>query len=54
MNTRLKYLLEFADRIGIVDQMLCYDSGFCTVDGRTRNGEKFSITMKIEEEEKDA
>lgn len=53
MNTRLKYLLEFADRIGLVDQMLCYDSGFCTVDGKTRDGKKFSITMKIEEEEKD-
>lgn len=54
MNTILKNLLEFADRMGLVDQMLCYDRGFSTVEGKTRDGKKFSITLKIEEEEKDA
>lgn len=54
MNTNLKYLLEFADRIGIVAQMMCYDSGFCTVEGKTRDGKKFDITLHIKEEEKDA
>ena len=53
MNTILKYLLEFADRIGLVDQMLCYDKGFQTVEGKTRDGKKFSITLRIEEEETD-
>lgn len=54
MNTILKNLLEFADRMGVVDQLLCYDNGFITVEGRTRVEEKkFSITLRIEEEEKD-
>ena len=55
MNTILKNLLEFADRMGVVDKLLCYDHGFITVEGRIRSTEqKFSITLKIEEEEKDA
>ncbi len=53
MNTILKNLLEFADRMGVVDSMLCYDNGFITVEGRTRAEEmKFTITLRIEEEEK--
>ena len=55
MNTILKNLLEFADRMGVVDQMLCYDHGFITLEGRTRTEEKkFKITLSIEEEEKNA
>ena len=53
MNTTLKNLLEFADLIGVVDQMLCYDRGFSTVEGKTRDGKKFSVTLRIEEEDKD-
>ena len=53
MNTILKYLLEFADRIGVVNQMLGYDNGFMSVEGKTRDGKKFSISLHIEEEEKD-
>ena len=49
MNTILKNLLEFADRMGVVDQMLGYDNGFCTVEGKTRDGKKFSISLHIEE-----
>ena len=53
MNGTLKNLLDFADRIGVVDQLLCYDHGFITVEGRTRSEEKkFTITIRIEEEEK--
>ena len=55
MNTTLKNLLEFADRIGVVDQLLCYDHGFVSLEGRTRSDEKkFSITLRFEEEEKNA
>ena len=55
MNTILKNLLEFADRMGVVDQLLCYDHGFITVEGRTRAEEKkFTITLRIEEDEKNA
>ena len=49
MNTILKNLLEFADRIGVVDQMHVYDNGFLTVDGKTRDGKKFSISLHFEE-----
>lgn len=53
MNTTLKDILAFADRIGVVDQLLCYDHGFVSVEGRTRSEEKkFKITLSIEEEEK--
>ena len=55
MNTTLKNLLEFADRMGVVDQLLCYDHSYVTVEGRTRSEEKkFTITLRIEEEEKNA
>ena len=55
MNTILKNLLEFADRMGVVDELLCYDSGFITLNGRVRSNEqKFSITVRFEEEEKNA
>ena len=53
MNTILKDLLEFADRMGVVDSMNCYDNGYMTVDGKTHDGKKFSITLHFEEEEKD-
>ena len=54
MNTILKNLLEFADRIGVVVDMHCYENGFLTVDGKTRDGKKFDITLHIKEEEEDA
>ena len=53
MNTILSDLLVFADRIGVVGKMLCYDKGFMQVEGKTRSGAKFEITLRIEEEEKD-
>lgn len=53
MNTTLKELLAFADRLGEVGQMLAYDNGFITVEGQTRSGKKFEITLRIKEEEKD-
>lgn len=51
MNKELYYLLEFANHIGAINQMLCYDSGFCTVEGKTPDGKKFDITLHIKEEE---
>lgn len=55
MNTILKDLLEFADRIGVVSKMLCYDEEFCTVEGVCRGtGKKFEITLRFKEEEENA
>ena len=54
MNTTLKDLLEFADKVGVVSKIMCYDKSFCDVEGKTRNGEEFEITLRIKEEEKNA
>ena len=53
MNSVLKDLLAFADHIGAVDEMHCYDKGYLTVGGKTRSGETFTITLRFEEEKKD-
>ena len=51
MNTLLKDLLEFADRLGVVSNMHCYDEDLCTIEGKTRGtGKKFEITLRIKEE----
>lgn len=50
MNGVYKYLLEFADRMGIVESMLCYDSELMVVKGKTRSGEKeWEITLHLKE-----
>lgn len=54
MNTTLKNLLDFADKIGVVTQMLCYNDGFLTVEGNTMDGKKFEISLHIKEEEENA
>lgn len=54
MNSKLKLLIEFTDNLGVVESMHCYETGFWTVDGKTRDGKKFDITLHFEEEEKDA
>jgi hypothetical protein len=49
MNTILKYLLDFADRMGVVDELMCYGKDLLVVSGRTRTEEKkFSITLRFE------
>jgi hypothetical protein len=49
-------LLVFGDDIGTVIKANMYDSGFCTVDGVTKEGKEFCLTLcfKNEEENKDA
>ena len=54
MNTILKDLLDFADKVGVVTKMLCYEDGFLTVEGKTRDGKKFDITLDIKEEKENA
>lgn len=55
MNAILKDLLAFADRMGVVSKMHCYDEELCTVEGETRGtGKKFEITLRIKEEEENA
>lgn len=41
-------------QVGTVTSAMLYDSGFVAIDGITKEGKKFSITMSIKEEDKDA
>lgn len=53
-NRKFFGLLEFANQLGVVTEMLCYESGFCTVEGKTKDGKKFGITLSVKEEEENA
>ena len=39
---------------GTVTSAMMYDTGYMVVEGRTYDGKKFTLTMMIKEEEKDA
>lgn len=49
----LRKIMEIAELLGCIYSAHLYDNNFISVDGRTRDRKKFSITMRIEEEEKD-
>ena len=54
MNTILKKLLEFADQLGVVSDLNCYNKQIISVDGMTRDGKSFSITLHFKEVSEDA
>lgn len=43
-------LLHLAGGVGAVSNAMMYDHGFMTVDGKTAEGKKFSVTLSIKEE----
>ena len=45
-------LLYIGKCVGTVTSANLYHEGFMTVDGKTEDGKKFSITLSIKEEEK--
>ncbi len=47
-----KKLTRVAEEVGTVNSAMMYESGFITVDGKTKDGKKFSLTLSIKEEEK--
>ena len=54
MNNFLKRLMEFADYVGVIDSFNIFNADYASVDGKTRHGRKFNITvhfMDFEEEE---
>ena len=46
-----KKLTCVAEEVGTVSSAMMYESGFITVDGKTKDGKKFAITLTIKEEE---
>ena len=50
----LHQLIDIGITMGTVDCVHMYDTDFLAVEGRTDGGKKFSITLHIKEEEKDA
>ena len=55
MNTTiiLHQLIDIGIQMGTVDCVHMYDIDFLSVEGRTGDGKKFSLTLHIKEEEKD-
>ena len=43
-------LLHLAGGVGTVSNAMMYDHGFMTVEGKTADGKKFSVTLNIKEE----
>ena len=49
----LHQLIDIGYAMGTVNCVHMYDTDFLTIDGKTYDGKKFSITINIKEEEKD-
>ena len=47
-------LIKAGMELGEIDQVLMYDSGFMSLEGKTNAGNKFTITLHTKEEEEDA
>lgn len=53
MTEIFEALLHLAGGVGTVTSAMMYDSGFMTVEGKTAEGKKFSVTLNIMEDKKD-
>lgn len=45
-------LIKVAEQIGTVTSVNMYENGYMSIEGKTEDGKKFSITRIIEKEEK--
>ena len=54
MSEVLCRLIGLGNEIGTVTSAMMYDYGFITIDGATKEGKKFSITMSVKEDEENA
>ena len=54
MTKALHELIYIGNEMGFVECVHMYDTHFMSVEGKTIDGKKFSITINIQEEEKDA
>lgn len=53
MSEVLCRLIGLGNDIGTVTSAMMYDNGFITVDGETKDGKKFNLSLTVREEEKD-
>lgn len=49
----LRKIMEIAEVLGCINDAHLYDNNFISVAGITKDGKKISVTVRIEEEEKD-
>ena len=49
----LRATMELAEKIGAIHDAHLYERNYISVDGKALDGTKFTITVRIEEEEKD-
>lgn len=52
MTKIIHCLIDVGLMVGTVDGIHYYSKDFMTIDGTTKDGKKFSITLRVEEEEK--
>lgn len=43
-------MIHLAGGVGNVTQAMMYNNGFMAVEGKTKDGKKYSVTLSIEEE----
>lgn len=53
MSEIFEALLHLAGGVGEVSSATMYDHSFMTVEGKTAEGKKYSVTLRIEEDEKE-
>ena len=49
----LHQLIDIGNQLGTVESVHMYDTDFLSVDGKTKEGKKYSLTIHIKEEEND-
>lgn len=54
MSDVLCRLIGLGNEVGTVTSAMMYDFGYMTVDGKTNEGKKFTITLSVKEEEENA
>ena len=47
-------MIRLAEQIGSVESANMYGNGYLSVDGKTKDGKKVSLSLIMKEEEKDA
>ena len=50
MTEVFEAMIHLAGGVGKVTKAMMYNDGFMTVEGETKDGQKYSITLNIEEE----
>ncbi len=47
----LHQLIDIGNQMGDVDSVHMYDTSFMSVEGKTTEGKKFTLTIQVKEEE---